>query len=116
MLTASPDEDQLMAWAIDVGDALVAYPSDFAKLDLAVPEKPNIARGLPLALMEAGAYRAAKRAAGLAGSMILKKYIFESCTIAGEKDGALLLEAVNRRMEHASELVEAYLKVLGART
>jgi len=112
LLVPDESEEDLVAWAIDVGNAWVGHPQDFVGLGLKVPEKPNTARGLPLELMKVGALRAAQQATKLAGSTKLERYIREACQIVGEGTAPLLLEALSRRMERAGDLVEEYLKVL----
>jgi hypothetical protein len=112
LLVPDESEEDLVAWSIDVGNAWVGHPQDFVNLGLRVPEKPNTARGLPLELMKVGALRAAQQATRLAGTEKLEQYTKEACQIVGEETAPLLLEALSRRMERASALVEQYLKVL----
>lgn len=112
LLVPDQSEEDLVTWAIDVGNAWVGHPRDFAELGLKVPGKPNSARGLPLELMRVGAFNAAQQATKLVGTPQLEGYVRDACQIVGEDTAPLLLEAISRRMERASELVEEYLKVL----
>ncbi|MBZ4335487.1 MULTISPECIES: phosphatidylinositol 4-kinase [unclassified Corallococcus] len=112
LLVPEQGEENLIAWSIDVGNALVGHPQDFIALDLGVPKKPNSARALPLELMRVGAFAAAKQAAKLARTSTLERYVTEACEIVSEGTAPLLLEALSRRMESAVDLVEEYLKVL----
>ncbi|WP_426755664.1 hypothetical protein [Myxococcus sp. Y35] len=112
LLVPEQGEEELIAWSIDVGNALVGHPQDFMELGLRVPEKPNSARGLPIDLMRVGAFAAAQQASKLAGTPRLERYVAEACAIVGEGTAPLLLEAISRRMERAGDLVEEYLKIL----
>jgi len=112
LVVPGQNETDLMAWAIDMGNAWVGYPQDFADLKLRIPEKPNMAPGLPLELMRTGASLAAAQATKLAGTPVLEGYVKEACQIVGEETAPLLLEALSRRMEQAGDLVEQYLKIL----
>jgi hypothetical protein len=116
LLTSTGEEPDMLAWSIDTGAALVGFPSDFVNVGLAVPEKPNIARGLPVGLMEIGAYKAAHKATELAGSELLRHHVAESCRLVGEQESDLLFTALSRRMEQATRLAEDYMKVVGAIT
>jgi hypothetical protein len=64
--------------------------------------------------MEVGAYKAAKRAAELAGSPLLRHYVKQSCMLVGEAGSDLLFSALSNRMEQATDLVDRYIKVVGA--
>jgi hypothetical protein len=114
LLTSMGDELDVWAWAIDAGASLVGYPQDFSDAGLSIPEKPNLARGLPVGLLEVGAYKAAKRAAELAGSVMLRQCVQQSCMLVGESGSDLLFSALSRRMEQATQLVERYIQVVGA--
>jgi hypothetical protein len=114
LLTSTGEEPDVLAWAIDTGAALVGFPGDFIGAGLAIPEKPNLAPGLPVGLMEVGAYKAAKKAAELAGSAVLRHYVRQSCMLVGEKESDLLFTALSKRMEQATDLVDRYIKVVGA--
>lgn len=114
LLTSTGEEPDVFAWAIDTGAALVGFPGDFVDAGLSVPETPNLARGLPVGLMEVGAYKAARRAAELAGSPSLRQCVKQGCMLVGEKESDLLFTALSRRMEQATELVERYIQVVGA--
>lgn len=105
-------EEDLVVWTIDVGNARVGYPEEFADLNLDTPTRPNTARGLPLELMRVGAFGAAQRAAKLAGSPLLQGYVREACELVGEGTAALLFKALSNRLAHAGELVENYIKVI----
>ncbi|MBN1208217.1 MAG: hypothetical protein JXB05_25370 [Myxococcaceae bacterium] len=112
LLVPDQGEEDYVAWAIDVGNARVGYPTEFAALGLDVPTKPNIARGLPIELMKVGAFAAAKKAAQLAGTQTLARYVGEACDVVGESTANLLLGALSERMKHAGELVERYMQVI----
>lgn len=74
----------------------------------AVPAKPNIARGLPLELMQEGALAAARKAARLAGSPTLEQYVKAACELVKEPTASLLFDSIFRRMRCAVDLVERY--------
>ncbi|MBZ4419379.1 hypothetical protein [Myxococcus sp. RHSTA-1-4] len=114
LLTPGAEEPELDAWAIDTGAALVGFPADFAAADLAVPEKPNIARGLPVRLMEPGARRAARRAVELVESPALQHQVAGACRLVGEQESNILFSALSKRMKQATRLVERYIEVVGA--
>lgn len=114
LLAPGAEEPDLDAWAIDTGAALVGFPADFAAAELEVPEKPKIARGLPVRLMEQGAYKAAKRAAELASSPVLQHQVAEACRLVGERESNILFSALSKRMKQATRLVERYIEVVGA--
>jgi hypothetical protein len=114
LLTPMPTEDNLKVRAIDVGNARIGYPSDFAELGLNVPVRPNIARGLPLKFLWEGAMAAAQKAEKLAGTQVLDGYVREACELVREPTAALVSRALTERMAHAGALVEKYVKVLEA--
>jgi hypothetical protein len=64
--------------------------------------------------MTDGAYKAAKRATELAGTVALRHYVSESCKLVGEQASNILFEALSERMLRAPKLVERYLEVVGA--
>lgn len=80
LIQPDPDDVHLRAYAIDSGSALVGW-SDFHNLQMAVPSPRNLAPGIPVDLLEAGALAAAARAATIEPGEILA-LVSEACEIA----------------------------------
>lgn len=110
LLQPDPDEVHLRACAIDSGSALIGW-SDFHAIGLAVPSPRNLAPGIPVDLLEAGALAAAARAAALEPSEILA-LVSESCEIARDLGKLALDKALSERLAQAPVLVAAYLEKL----
>lgn len=113
LLQPDPDELHLSAWGIDFGDALVGWPSDYASLSAAaLPGLNNLARGLPVALISAGARDAARKMSGLSAAMI-REFVSDACELAREPAVESLARAVVARCGDAVALVDRYLMELG---
>lgn len=110
LLQPNPDELHLKAFAIDSGDALIGRV-DFHGSGLRVPTGRNLAPGIPLDLVSAGAMAAAVRAATLDRGEILEM-VTEACDIARDPGRVPLEEALAHRLKHAPDLVAEYLAKL----
>jgi hypothetical protein len=113
ILLQTIDDMHSKAWGIDHDQALIGWPGDFAAAAAtgALPSTRNIARGLPLDLLAAGALAAAEQAALIPYSL-LEEFVDESCGITGERDPQTLLAALVTRMGSATTLTTQYLVAL----
>lgn len=109
LLQPAPDQLHLKAWAIDHGQALVGWPADYVARHADIPDPRNLARGLPMDLMQEGAMQAAEKATGLALRDILP-LVREACTIVEETKMNDVADVLAERCVNACRLVEGYLK------
>ncbi|WNG53097.1 hypothetical protein F0U60_53880 [Archangium minus] len=91
-----------------MGNALVGHPKDFAQAALSTPDVRNLARGLPVDLLQEGALLAAEAARNLS-STFAHMIVQEACRLALEPEEALLAGALWMRLQRASSIVEEYL-------
>jgi hypothetical protein len=112
ILLQTIDPHHVVAWAIDHENATIGHPQDFARSPNHIPSTANVARGLPVELLEPGARDAAVAAANLPG-WLLAEIVAEACDITGERGGAVLTQALGARMAEAPRLTNAYLIALG---
>ncbi len=75
----------------------------------------NIARGLPLELLETGALMAAGRAAHLAGTSLLRRFVSEACDLVLESSHQELYGALSERLGKAEDLVKRYITAIEAK-
>lgn len=83
-------------------------PAEFARRVADIPEKRNLARGLPLEVLTDEALLAAARAASLS-EQTLRMIVQEACQVAEEPAEALLLEALQQRCQTAPSLIRRYV-------
>lgn len=108
LLQPDPDMFQLRVWAIDMGNALVGYPDEYAARGDDLPDTRNLARGFPFDLVAASAKEAAARAARIP-PVVLRSFIDDSCDIARESKADLLWQALQARCNKAPTLIDRYL-------
>lgn len=111
LLQPDPDELHLRAWAIDSGNALVGTWPDFAAKGLTLPSTRNLAKGLPIDGLRAGAAIAASRASALGPARILA-IAREACEIAREPSPDPLVQALRARLSVAESLTTDYLDLI----
>jgi hypothetical protein len=106
-----PDLDQLhlKAWAIDHGNALVGWPTDYVARRREIPDPRNLAPGLPMDLVQEGAMEAAEKATCIVSQDILA-LVREACTNAAEPKIDETVSVLAERCANARPLVESYLK------
>lgn len=109
-------ESRLTAWAIDFGNAIIAYPADYLSRADEIPSTRNLARGLPTTLLRRGAMAAAAKASSMCESPHIGTYVATAARLVEESRGADILTALTRRMRGAEELVDRYLKSIEGMT
>jgi hypothetical protein len=109
LLQPVPDQLHLKAWAIDHGAALGGSPTDYTARRKDVPNPHNLARGLPMDLLQEGAMEAAEKATCLVLQDILA-LVREACTLAAEQKIDEIVSVLAERCANARALVESYLK------
>lgn len=111
ILLQAADELHVVAWAIDCDHARVGWPSDFAMLGDAIPSVRNVAPGLPIDLLEAGALAGAHDAESLDRGMV-EEWVTEACAITSERNPEILYPALLARMAKAERLAHNYIESL----
>jgi hypothetical protein len=99
----------LKVWAIDHGNALVGWPTDYVARRREIPDPRNLAPGLPMDLVQEGAMEAAEKATCLVLQDILA-LVREACTNAAEQKIDEIVSVLADRCANARTLVESYLK------
>jgi hypothetical protein len=109
LLQPFQDQLHLKAWAIDHGAALGGSPTDYTTRRKDIPDPHNLARGLPMDLLQEGAMEAAEKATCLVLQDILP-LVREACTHAAEQKIDEIVSVLAERCANARTLVESYLK------
>lgn len=105
------DRSALEIWVIDMGNALVGWPSDFLDIGLDIPDPRNLAPGIPVVNLERAAMEAAQSARDIDTTHIAE-YCREACELVNEGAVDRYTDVLQRRCEHAEELVERYLQTI----
>ena len=105
------DQDQLQVWAIDMGNALVGFPTDFFSLDKSIPDPRNLAPGIPVTRLEATAMETAQRATTISKATI-HQYAQEACALVHEKTVDQYTDVLYLRCKSATSIVSRYLALI----
>lgn len=113
LLEPRPDELNLHLWAIDTGNALVSYPSDFLGSIERVPE-PACAPGIPWDHLRACAMEISDMATKIIPSYV-SMAVAEAYELTNISEREAVTDALLGRCKRAPELVSRYLSKVPAR-
>lgn len=102
------DSEELHAWSIDLGNALVGWPSDFHGATERIPDPRNHARGFPVHALEDIALETAHEAMTIS-SEIIREYSQEACGLVQEPTIDDYAEVLYSRCRNAVQIVSTYL-------
>lgn len=114
LLQPESDGLGLRVWAIDHGAALIGYAKDIQGYRDAVTDPRNLARGLPVDLIEAFALEAGRRASELSATDV-KAIVHGGCLQAKEPGAAAIAEVLVERCARAKRFVADYLEEIRRR-
>lgn len=109
LLEATEMDEHYKLWIIDFDSALIGYPHDFIAKGLEVPSPHNLAKGIPIDLIEEQAISTARKAAELSKDE-LRHMTAEACWIARDNSSEQLAHALSQRCMAAESILEEYLK------
>lgn len=101
-------------WSIDLGNALVGFPSDFLDIGLEIPDPRNLARGIPVTNLQGAAKQSALRAQAIDATLI-DEFCQEACSLVSEPTVDKYSEVLKHRCANATSLVARYLKAIASR-
>jgi hypothetical protein len=114
------ERGHLQMWAIDSGNALVGWPSDFLERRDQIPDASvlpvrRIVNTLIWREIVASAQTTARAIETLTDATIAR-FVDEACTLGLEPNGQTITEVLRHRRQHIVDLIERYLTALAART
>lgn len=109
LLQADATGDGLHVWAIDHGAALIGSAKDIDGYREEITDPRNLARGIPVDLVEGSALQAARRACSLA-PLDVRGMAQGACLQAKEPAADLIADVLAERCAKAEKLVTAYLE------
>lgn len=101
-------EEELRAWSIDLGNAIVGWPHDFLDAEERVADPRNHAKGLPISRMEDAAMEAAHFAQTIPIERI-GEYAQEACGLVRESTVEEYTNVLYLRCSNAVQLVSRYI-------
>lgn len=115
-LLIRPGEEagELHVISIDLADAWIGTAEDLEFNGVAIPSVRNLAPGIDVEVIRAGAIACAKRANTL-GDASLRACVAAACEITNEQKYDRLLAALQYRCEHARDIVDRYLNAIADR-
>lgn len=113
LLQPDPDESAIKLWAIDAGNALIGWPSDYAAARDDLPSLRNLARGLPVSEVRESALEAAEVASTIS-TLEIVEMVVHACHLANEPQPELITTTLVSRCARARELTDEYLMRIGA--
>lgn len=110
LLQSVADESEVLRiWSIDMGNALVGWPTDFLSSRDRIPDPSNLARGIPFARLVDPAMEAAHTAIS---RTTIREYSQESCDLVHETTVDEYTEVLYSRFRDAASIVSRYLATL----
>jgi len=100
LLQPDPDESAIKLWAIDAGNALIGWPSDYAAARDDLPSLRNLARGLPVSEVRESALEAAEMASTIS-TLEIVDMVVHACHLAHEPQGELITTTLVSRCARA---------------
>lgn len=111
LMLVQEEDLRFTIWAIDSGNALIGWKSDYLALGLRPPSVDNHARGLPIERLRQPALDGASVAAQLPRSRI-EELVAEAYGLGGDEDFDAITDALLRRCQGAPTVVTDHLDAL----